>query len=83
MKSGRNGRRPFPVGEIGLAHNIDIPGSSENRDGLYSEGETVAVRLRSGAVKVKKVVVPGVVGGVEEAEDLMKVPGGAGDEVGK
>lgn len=83
MKSRRNRRRPFPVGEIGLAHHINIPGSSENRDRLYSEGEAVTIRLRSGEVKVEEVVISGVVGGEEEAEDLMGVAGGAGDEVGK
>lgn len=70
MKSGRDRRRPFPVGEIGLAHHINIPGSSENRDLLYGEGKAVAIGLRSGEVKMEEIMVSGVIGGEEEAENL-------------
>lgn len=82
VERGGDRGRPLGVGEVGPAEDVDVLGGSEDGAGLDGEGEGVAVGLRGEAVEVEEVVVLGVVGGVEEAEDPARVAGGSGDEVG-
>ena len=50
MEGGGDRRRALCVREVGLANDIDIPGSFENAHGLDYESEGVAVGLGSGKV---------------------------------
>lgn len=75
-------RGTFGVHKIGLSDDIYILGSLEDGDGLDIDGEAVALGGGGEAVEVEEVVVAGVVGGEEEAENLTRVAIGAGEEVG-
>lgn len=81
MKRGGDRRRALLVRVIGLSDHIDVLGSFENGHGLNGEGESVTIGLGSGEVEMEKVVVPGMVGGEEDAEDSTRISGGSRDEI--
>lgn len=81
VEGGGKCRGAARVSEIRLPHDVHVPGGSEGRDVPGGEGEALALVLRGGAVEVEEVEVPGVVDGVEEAEEPVAVAGRAGEEV--
>lgn len=81
MKGGGDGGRAPGVGEISLADDINVLGSSKDGHRLDSEDQTVAFFLRSGQVEVEQVLIFGVVSGGEKADDPSGVAGGPGNEV--
>ncbi|RWV90283.1 hypothetical protein GW17_00047528 [Ensete ventricosum] len=81
VEDGGECRGATRVGEIRLPHDVHVPGGSEGRNVPGGEGEALALVRRGGAVEVEEVEVPGVVDGVEEAEEPVAVAGRAGEEV--
>ena len=81
VKRERDRRRAFRVDNVSFTDDVDILCGSEDRLRLDLEGQVVTVSEGSKVVEVEEVLVSGVVGGVEEAEDATQVALGAGDEV--
>lgn len=82
MKRGGERRRPIGEDIIRLANNMDIRRSPEKRRRFDGGGQDVALGLGSRAIEVEEILVPGVVHGVEKAEDPPRIVNGSGNEVG-
>ena len=73
MKRERERRRPFWVHKICFSDNINVLGSFENGHRLNINGETIPLSLGSKSVKVKKIMVPGMVRSRQQTDDPTRI----------
>lgn len=81
MKRRRNCGGAFEIHKISPTNYIDILSSFENGNRFHGKGKRITLRLRSGEIKVKKVVIPRMINGEKKAKNPIGIAIGSGYEI--